>query len=64
MLTAQETAEAEAYLARLDQEWQSAVRPGEALAEPAAKKLNTTGIAPPSATPLSSAGSMGSDAGL
>jgi hypothetical protein len=64
MLTPQETAEAEAYLARLDQEWQAAVRPGEALAEPAAKKHNTTGIAPPSAAPLSASGSMGSDAGL
>jgi hypothetical protein len=64
MLTAQETAEAEAYLARLDQEWQTAVRPGAALAEPAAKKLNTMGVAPPSAAPLSSSGSAASDAGL
>jgi hypothetical protein len=38
MLSEQETAEAEAYLARLDQEWQASVRPGDALLEPAAKQ--------------------------
>jgi hypothetical protein len=38
VLSEQETAEAETYFARLDQEWRASVRPGEALSEPAAKQ--------------------------